>query len=206
MPRNELARWFVWLVIITSVVVLCVLFVDRPVAQFAHVHFPNPEALATPLDSILVFVPLGAFALLAGGLARLADRPVPRWVAVTMLAGFSLMWALTSNYFLLKPMFGRINITTWLAHPALYGFTPFHGSSHSGFPSGHTIIAASFLLVFWHFYPRARALIAVVLAAVMAGVVLESWHFLSGVVGGPFAGALAARLTVAVLGSLAPER
>ena len=116
------------------------------------------------------------------------------------------MWALTSNYFLLKPLFGRINITTYLAHPALYGFVPFHGTSHSGFQSGHTIIAASFLFVFWHFYPRARALIAIVIAAVMAGLVLETWHFVSDVMGGLFAGALAARLTVAVLGSLVPER
>jgi membrane-associated phospholipid phosphatase len=203
MPRNELVRWFVWLAI---VVVLCVLFVDRPVAQFAHAHFPNPETFAIPLDSVLLFVPLGAFVLLAGGLVRLGGRPVPRWGMVMMLAAVSLMWALTSNYFLLKPLFGRINIATWLAHPALYGFVPFHGTSHSGFPSGHTIIAASFLTVFWHFYPRVRALIAIILAAVMAGLVLETWHFVSDVVGGLFAGALAARLTVAAIGACVPVR
>lgn len=196
-------RWFVALLVCSAVVILCVLFVDRPVAQLAHALLPDRDALKLPLNIVLLFVPLGAFALFAGGVVLLAGHDLPRWMMVTMLAGLSVMWALASNYFLLQPFFGRIAITTYLLHPAHYGFVPFHGHSGRGFPSGHTVITASFLLVFWHFYPRARALIGVVIAAVMAGLVVATWHFVSDVVGGLFVGALATAITIefqAVLG------
>ncbi|MGO9452144.1 MAG: phosphatase PAP2 family protein [Candidatus Binataceae bacterium] len=151
-----------------------------------------------PLSLVLLFVPIGALAVLGCGCAVLAGYSVPRSAEATMLASFSLMWALACNFFLFQPGFGRIDISIFLANPNLYGFKPFHGHSGTGFPSGHTAIAASFLLVFWVFYPRARILIAGVIGAVMIALVLATSHFVSDVVGGLFLGATAAEMTIAL--------
>lgn len=188
--------WFGALFLCAVVVVLCVQFVNRPIALFVNAHFAAKNSLAMPLDLVLLFVPLGAAAVLGCGCAVLAGRSLPRSAEATMLAGFSVTWALACNFFLLQPAFGRIDIRDYLAQPNLYGFTPFHGHSGRGFPSGHTAIAASFLLVFWFFYPRASILIGAVIGAVMIGLVLATSHFVSDVVGGLFVGATAARMTI----------
>jgi len=59
-------------------------------------------------------------------------------------------------------------------------------------------MAASFLLVFWFFYPRARILIGAAIGAVMICLVLATLHFVSDVVGGLFEGATAAAMTIAL--------
>ena len=59
-------------------------------------------------------------------------------------------------------------------------------------------ITASFLLVFWFFYPRTRILLAALVAAEAAGVVLLNWHFVSDALGGAFLGATAAIMTTAM--------
>ncbi len=198
MKSSAFGRWIGALVLCAIVVALCVQFVDRPIALFANAHLAAKNSLATSLDLVLLFVPLGALTILGCGCTVLAGRSLTRLAEATMLAGFSLMWALASTAYLLKPAFGRIEIATYLAHPNLYGFKPFHGNSNSGFPSGHVAIATSFLLVFWVFYPRARILIGTVIGAVMIGLVLATWHFVSDVVGGLFVGATAAEITIAL--------
>ena len=196
MRSSALARWVGALFLCAIVVALCVEFVDRPVALFVNGHLAAKNSLAMPLDLVLLFVPLGAIAVLGSGSAVIAGRSLPRSAEATMLAGFSVTLALACNFFLLQPGFGRIDITTYLAHPNLYGFAPFHGRSGRGFPSGHTSIAASFLLVFWFFYPRARILIGAAIGAEMIGLVLTSSHFVSDVVGGLFVGVTAAVMTI----------
>jgi len=198
MKFSAFVRWIGALFVCAVVVVLCAQFVDRPVALFANAHWEGKNSLAIPLNLVLLFVPLGALAILGCGCTVLAERSLPRLAEATMLAGFSLMWALASTVYLLKPVFGRIDIATYLAHPNLYGFKAFQGNSNSGFPSGHVAIAASFLLVFWFFYPRARVLVGAVIGLVMIGLVLATWHFVSDVVGGLFVGATAAEMTIAL--------
>jgi len=204
MKSSAFVRWVGAFFLCAIVVVLCVQFVDRPVALFVNAHFAAKKSLAMPLGLVLLFVPLSALAVLGCGCTVLAGRSLPRWAEATMLAGFSLTWALACNFFLLQPGFGRIEITTYLAQPNLYGFTPFHGHSGSGFPSGHTAIAASFLLVFWVFYPRARILISAAIGAVMIGLVLATYHFVSDVVGGLFLGATAAGMTIVLFRDNSP--
>jgi len=45
---------------------------------------------------------------------------------------------------------------------------------------------------------RARILIGAVIGAVMIGLVLATWHFVSDVAGGLFVGATAAEMTIAL--------
>ncbi len=204
MKSSAFVRWVGALFLCAIVVVLCVQFVDRPVALFVNAHLAAKNSLAMPLALVLLFVPLGALAVLGCGCTVLAGRSLPRSAEATMLAGFSVTLALACNFFLLQPGFGRIDITTYLAQPNLYGFTPFHGHSGRGFPSGHTTIAASFLLVLWFFYPRARILIGAAIGAVMIGLVLATSHFVSDVVGGLFVGATTAVMTIVLFRDNSP--
>src|SRR5208283_2449812 len=125
MKSSAFVRWVGALFLCAIVVVLCVQFVDRPVALFVNAHLVAKNSLAMPLVLVRLFVPLGALAVLGCGCTVLAGRSLSRSAEATMLAGFSVTLALACNFFLLQPGFGRIDITTYLARPNLYGFTPF---------------------------------------------------------------------------------
>jgi len=196
MKSSALVLWVCAFFLCAIVVVLCVRFVDRPVALFVNAHLAAKNSLVMPLELVRLFLPIGALTVLGCGCTVLAGQTLPKSAEATVLAGFSVTWALACNYFLLQPAFGRIDITTYLLQPNLYGFTPFHGHSGRGFPSGHTAVAASFLLVFWLLYPRTRILIGTAIGAVMIGLVLATSHFVSDVVGGLFVGATAAEMTI----------
>ena len=189
-------HWLAAFLACIALVVVCVWLVDLPVARFVHVHLGPNKAVELSLDSVLLFIPFSAVVLFVCGCTALAGRALQRWAQALMTAGFSLMWAIACNYFLLQPTFGRREFGWWLAK-GLYGFDWFHGHGGTGFPSGHMTITASFLLVFWFFYPRARIFIAAFIAAEAAGVVLPNWHFVSDALGGAFLGATAAIMTTA---------
>jgi membrane-associated phospholipid phosphatase len=197
MHLPSLRTWFIALVACALLIIFCVWFVDLPLALYVNAHVR--VALAEPLDAELLFVPLGGVAIFACGCAALAGRAVPRWTHVTMIAGFSLMWAIACNYFLLQPFFGRLALGWWLVK-GRYGFDLFHGHGGTGFPSDHATVAASFLFVFWLFYSRARLFIAAFIIAESVGIILMNWHFVSDVIAGLFLGATAAIMTTAVLG------
>ena len=194
MRNTAFANWLLWLVLTVVAVAVCVAFVDRPVA-----HMADPQAsYVLALDIVLLFLPLGVLSIVTAGCLTLAGRPLPRWLEVAAIAGFSVAAAITCNFFLLQPGIGRIGVYAWMAHPSQYGFVPFHGHRGSGLPSGHTTIAASYLLVFWIYYRRLRIPIGIVIAAVMVGLVAAGWHFVADVIAGLFTGATAAIMTVAL--------
>jgi hypothetical protein len=134
MKSSAFGRWIGALVLCAILVALCVQFVDRPVALFANAHLAAKNSLATSLDLVLLFVPLGALTILGCGCTVLAARSLPRLAETTMLAGFSLMWALASTTYLLKPAFGRIEIATYLAHPISTASSRFMAIRTRGFP------------------------------------------------------------------------
>jgi membrane-associated phospholipid phosphatase len=190
-------QWLTALVVCAVVIVLCVWFVDLPVALFVNGHIHGPKLIDHALSIVVAFVPLGVTSIFVCGCVMVAGRPLPRWAACLAAAGFSMCWAIATNYFLLQPASGRIDFGTYLA-TGLYGFVLLHGHSGMGFPSGHATLTASFLVVFWLFYPRVRALLALFIALEAAGLVLMNWHFVSDVLGGLFLGSSAAIMTCAL--------
>jgi len=178
------------------VLVVCVLFVDRPVTDFFVAHISPPLVLDYALRAEGLLALLGIVWILGCGLVVAAGRSLSRFATTTMLASFSLTWAVVANYFVLQPFFGRIDVWHYLAHRDAYGFMFLQGHSGDGLPSGHTVVAASFLLVFWHAYPRARIPLAFAIAAVMLGLIVARWHFLADTIAGLFVGAVAATLTM----------
>jgi membrane-associated phospholipid phosphatase len=197
MHLPSLRVWLIALVAVAAVIVFCVWIVDLPVALYVHAHAGGLNFLARPLDAEVLFVPLAALTIFACGCAVLAGRATPRWADIMMVASFSLLGAIACNFFLLQPAFGRLDLGWWLVK-GRYGFDFLHGQEGQGFPSGHATLAASFLSVFWLYYPRARIFIAAFIAVESAGLVLLNWHFVSDVIGGLFVGATAAIMTTAL--------
>jgi membrane-associated phospholipid phosphatase len=193
---TELRCWLLALGLCAGVIVLSILFVDRPLAHFMHDHYYGPRKIVYLLRAMTVLVPAGAFAIFIGGFYALAGRALPRWLQTARLAGYSLMWSLLSTTMLLKPAFGRGNIETIFWPPGYYGFHLFQGSMQSAFPSGHATAIASVCAVVGLLHPRLRWLAIATVGVVMVCLVAAGWHFASDVVAGAFVGATAGLMTV----------
>jgi membrane-associated phospholipid phosphatase len=204
MKLPSFGQWLVALIACAAVIVACVWFADLPVALFMHGHFGPDRLVFRALNIVILFVPLGVASIFFCGCAVLAKRALPRWALCLAAAGFSMCWAIATNYFLLQPAFGRIDFGYYLSGK-LYGFVWLHGHGGAGFPSGHATLTASYLVVFWLFYPRARVLLALLIAAEAAGLVLMNWHFVSDVLGGLLLGTSAAIMTCALFESARPS-
>jgi membrane-associated phospholipid phosphatase len=96
----------------------------------------------------------------------------------------------------LKIVFGRTWPETWVCNnPSLirdgvYGFNPLQtGAAFESFPSGHTSAIVAVTSVLWICYPRLRLLYALLIVAVVVGLIGANIHFLSDCIAGAFLGA-----------------
>ncbi len=179
-----------------AVIVLCIVFVDKPVALFATRLFWKFQHLQFALAALLLLIPFGALSILVAGFAMANGRPISWRLETLALAGVSLIAAILCNYFLLQRVFGRGSPIRYLMHHDDYGFAWFHGRGGIGFPSGHSVIAASYLMVFWFRYSQSRPIVGSIIAAVMITLILAEWHFVSDTLAGVLEGTIAAALTV----------
>jgi membrane-associated phospholipid phosphatase len=190
-------RLYIWLALgSVAAVVVSILWVDRPVASFAHNHF-----------RYLVREPV----------AELSHFPNPLFILALILSvilmlriifGRSLSWH-QANIFvcslgvviteetksILKFIFGRTWPETWVDNnPSfirddVYGFHFMHGGiAYQSFPSGHMAAACTVIAVVWIRYPQFRQLCVVAGLLVGMGLVGGNYHFLSDVVVGAFVG------------------
>jgi len=190
----QLQKWSVGFALTVAAVAVSYLWLDQPIAFFAHsrlVHAPIFAKL-TSLPEPLVLIAL--IALLALGLWRLAGMPMPRPHKVVLLCSVTLIVAEAFKN-QLKFLFGRTWPETWinnnpsLIHDGVYGFNFFHGGpGYASFPSGHTTAICAVASVLWICYPKFRILYGVAVAAVAIGLIEADYHFLSDVVAGGFVG------------------
>jgi membrane-associated phospholipid phosphatase len=199
---NDAWKWSISFVLTTLAVVVSYLWLDRPIALFAHdrlkqfnlfEHLTRIPEIVTPLV-LLGFALIGLYALLGRPLRKL------HMVAVLCAASVAMTEAIK---FQLKFAFGRTWPETWVRNnPSfirdhVYGFFPFHGGQgFSAFPSGHTAAVCAVMSVLWICYPRFRLLYAAAMAAVGLGLVGADFHFLSDVIAGGFLGVSIGWLTV----------
>lgn len=182
--------------VVAAICVLCVFFVDRPVAMFWHHHQalrPLFQASAAPS---LFALPTAGLILLVALVRHLRGQPLPErlWLTVALAT-----LAATAAKDELKWIFGRTWPSTWLKY-GLYGFHPFAESIlYGAFPSGHTSYAAAPLGVLWALRPQWRPLWGAVLFLVMAGLVCADYHFVSDVLGGLLNGGLCAWAAVRLM-------
>jgi membrane-associated phospholipid phosphatase len=184
------------LAVLTVMIGISVVYVDRPLTllcthlQAARLLFQlcaAPSLLSLPLAGIVCVV---AIARRFSGQA-----PLPHlWLmmSVATIAG-------TAAKDELKWLFGRPWPDTWL-NDHIYALHPFTDSQLFGaFPSGHTSYIAAPLCVLWAMAPRARPFACFMIALVMAGLVLASYHFLADVLAGLMVGILSAWATLSLM-------
>jgi membrane-associated phospholipid phosphatase len=185
-------------------VILCMAYIDRPVADFVQAHL-HPRRLQTCLDGFLHLAPiallLALLMLFAAGYAVLHGQALGAWARTPKLCAWSATWAL-SVAVVLKRVFGRSCVYPNYIVGHAYGFQPFHGvGSYESFPSGTTAVAAALLSVVWLRFARLRGVCASLLVLVGLALIMNHSHWVSDVIGGGFLGVLVGCMTVRLLRS-----
>jgi membrane-associated phospholipid phosphatase len=209
---SRVTTWLIALLVTIVVVAVAYAWLDRPIAFFAHGELAKEKLFAElpKISEWFAVIAVGVFAVL--GLRGLTGRPLSKLEAVALLCALSLVTsAAVKNY--LKFAFGRTWPETWIdKNPSLirdgvYGFNFFHGGrGYEAFPSGHTTAVCAVMAVLWICYPKWRPLYALVVAAVVVGLIGADFHFLSDIVAGAFIGASAGWIAVLMWQAGGPKR
>ncbi len=176
-----------------TLVVVCVHWVDAPLALFMHAHPPSAPlhawlAAFTHLVDVLV---LASVLVLLAAPARLAScRPLTPGERTALTMALSLAVAAFLKEWL-KYVFGRAWPDTWIDHnPSLihdhvYGFFWLQrGPGFHAFPSGHTTLTFAALVPAWRNHPRARLPVAAACLLVVTGLLWLDYHFLGDIAAG----------------------
>jgi membrane-associated phospholipid phosphatase len=203
-PSLALQRWLIGLLLTTAAVVVCYLWVDRPLALLAHAHTGERETFARFTHIPDPFIPVASAVFVVCGLWVFAGRLLARPMIVGALASISVIVAETIKSGL-KFAFGRLWPDTWVQnnpsfiHDGAYGFFFFHGGpGYASFPSGHTTVTCALISVLWILYPYWRPFYAAIVLAVAVGLIGANYHFLSDVIAGGFLGTSTGWMTVAI--------
>jgi membrane-associated phospholipid phosphatase len=201
---NGLRNWSLGLLGTVIAVTVSYLWLDRPIAQFAHDELQGYRLFGklTLIPDALIALAIAAFMVL--GLRGFTTHRLSRFQSVVLLSGVTLAVAMIVKD-QLKFAFGRPWPETWTRNnlsfirDGVYGFYPFHGGGgYASFPSGHTTMICTVMTVLWICYPGFRPLYALGMAAVAVGLVGANFHFLSDVIAGAFLGTSAGWLGVSL--------
>jgi hypothetical protein len=183
--RRLLARTSVALIVGAVLVLLCYLFLDRPVAYFVHSHRTADEPVLKWLTYPPPVLQSWAPAALVALAVRRAWGPLRRCERTLLAAGVGMILADQFRESL-SFVFGRYWPDTWvnnnpsLIHDGAYGFHPFHGgAAYGSFPSG----------------PRWWWTGTAVVLATAVGLVGMNYHFVGDVVAGAFVGGIVGAYT-----------
>jgi membrane-associated phospholipid phosphatase len=164
----------------------CIRWIDYPVAAVYLRNFHPGSPTGNIFSGMnIVETQLVVIAVLA--VAKLLKGGLPKWANTLMVACTASVLAYTLNDTILKTMFGRANPDTFFNHHAAK-FNLFHGNPYCSFPSGHMMLAAAFLAVAVHVYPRIRIATALLLLLGCVILVEGEWHYVSDVIAGTFLG------------------
>jgi membrane-associated phospholipid phosphatase len=190
--KSHLKEWSASLLLLAPLVVLCVQFVDIPVALFVKEHLYGNRhwsRLTSDLPDLLLLVVLVTTAA-AVWLYVLRTRKGIYDEATSF--DKLVAWAAPVSYVskdVLKSVFGRVNTRTWLQDPQLYSFQWFERrQGFEGFPSGHMLVIVTLLAATWRFYPRTRPLCLLLGVVLAIALVVTDYHFVSDVLAGAYVG------------------
>jgi membrane-associated phospholipid phosphatase len=210
---SRLQRWWIAFGLMVVAVAASYVLLDRPIAVFAH-EYLVPNKIFVRLTYIPEpFAAIAATILVVLGVTSLSGRPLARWQLVAVTWSVSVFSA-TAIKNQLKLVFGRTWPETWtrgnpsLIHDDRFGFNLFQAPKdgwYESFPSGHSAAICAAMTVLWICYPRWRAVYALLIAAVVVGVIGANYHFLSDIIAGGFLGTSIAIVAVRLAG-LAQDR
>jgi membrane-associated phospholipid phosphatase len=197
--KNAFRNWLIISAATMIVVVVCIVYIDRPIAEFfekrvAHtgIWVWTARALA-PIDAAVVAALLF---LLACGAWVLSARPLPQWTRIPLLCSWAAMWA-TAADIIFKRAFGRAWPYPTYIENHLYGFHLLHGGPYwESFPSGTAAISSAIASVLWLLTPRWRFLSVSIVVLLSFAVVMNNYHWVGDVVAGAFLGSSIGWMTV----------
>lgn len=191
---TAIQRWFASLVATAVAIVVSYMWLDRPIALFAHGRLIQEKTYSDLTHIPEPLVPFAALIFVLVGLWVLSGRDLGKLITAIVLCCISVIIADATKREL-KYMFGRTWPDTWIQnnpsfiHDGVYGFFPFHGGpGYMSFPSGHLSLTCAVVSVLWILYPKLGALYALAVLAVVVGLVGANYHFLSDIIGGAFVG------------------
>jgi membrane-associated phospholipid phosphatase len=172
-------------------VLLCVFWVDKPVATLAYAVFGRLSFLSRLAGTPGLFGPLTAVIGVVLILRRIIFLPISLFDVTLAQSEISLV-ATKLVLWPLKALFGR----TWPLYgepsyiiDGAYGFNLLKGGpEYASFPSGHAASVFVLCAVFWTAYPRYRAFYIAGVASVALALVVGDFHFVSDVIAGALLG------------------
>jgi len=198
-PRMALRNWLFALAATSVAVVLCIAYVDRPVADFFDAHLRQTTTwvwLDRALASLNIAVVMALLFLFGCGTWIISGRLLRSWTRTPLLCCWAVMWA-TAAEIIFKHIFGRACPAPTYFQNHLYGFRLLHGGPHwQSFPSGTAAISAAVASVFWVVRPRWRAISALTVALLCVAVVITNYHWVGDVIAGTFLGTSIGWMTV----------
>jgi membrane-associated phospholipid phosphatase len=201
---SDLQKWIASFVLTVMLVVICYLWLDRPVALLAHQT--RQLVLLDPLPRRIpvLVAPLAGAALLVLAVRAFMRRPLTRHYVVLLLCSLSFFVAEGLKTYL-KTAFGRTWPESWMGphisfiRDGAYGFNPFHGGpAYTDFPSGHMMVVCAVVSVLWACYPKFRPLYILCVVVTAALLVVTNFHFVSDIIAGTFLGISVGWITMAM--------
>jgi membrane-associated phospholipid phosphatase len=201
---SDLQKWIASFVLTVLLVVVCYLWIDRPVALLAHdAHWLN-FLIKLQYRAPLIMAPLAGLALLVLAVRALMNRPLTRPYVVILLCAVSFFIVEGLKTYL-KSAFGRTWPESWMGphisfiRDGTYGFYPFHGGpAYTAFPSGHIAAVCAVVFVLWACYPKFRPLYVPFVLVTAIALVVSNLHFVSDVIAGAFLGTSVGWITTAM--------
>jgi membrane-associated phospholipid phosphatase len=202
--RAAFRAWLFAFALTTIMVVVCIAFVDRPVAVFFAGHFHHTTAwhwLHRALASLDLAAIMALFFLLGCGTWVLSGGLLPSWTGTPLLCSWGAMWATAADV-IFKRIFGRGWPDPTFIQNHFYGFDLLHGAPRwDSFPSGTAAISAAIAAVLWIATPRWRAMSAAIVVLPCIAVVITNSHWVGDVIAGVFLGVSIGWMTVRLLRS-----
>lgn len=197
--RIELRNWLIAFAATVIATALCIVFVDRPVAEFFQQHLCQTAAwmwIDRSLAPLKFTVPVALVSLLGCWIWTRSGYPLRRWTREPLLCCWAAVWAALA-VIVLKYILGRGSPNPVFLHDHLYEFRFLYGGPHwHSFPSGTAAISTAILSVLWMLLPRWRAIGVTVAALLCVAVVVTNYHWVGDVVAGTTLGAFIGWVTV----------
>jgi hypothetical protein len=191
-----------WLLGFTSTaisVVVCIEFVDCPVAEFFDLHLRRLAAwgwINRALGPLDLVVAMALLFLLSCGIWAWSGRTLASWTRTPRLCAWAALGATVASI-VFKRIFGRAWPDPAYVQNHVYGFRLFHGGqAWESFPSGTAAISAAIVTVLWILMTRSRMIGALAVTLLCVAVIVTNDHWVGDVVSGVFLGTFIGWMTV----------
>jgi membrane-associated phospholipid phosphatase len=194
--------WLLALAICIAAVSLCMVYVDRPLAEFVEAHIRHTwvwDVIDRSLHLFLFVVAAVLVFFLGCGVWLISGRELQSWTETPFLISAAVMWSIACDISL-KHIFGRAWPDPTFVQEHRYGFHLLRGDTYwDAFPSSTTTVSLAILSVLWMLKPRWAVPVTLLVALLLVALVIGNYHWLSDVIAGIFLGVSIGWATVRLL-------